>query len=155
MEQNVSSAGNNANQRRWGDEALRYVDVSVMPKRVTPDVKDIVITAKAEANKDIENPLFGFLIKNAAEVQILGTNNDIERQTVSFLKKGETIEMQWSVPNIFNDGVHFIDPAIVYKGGHQVADWWEEAASFKVLREDKTGYLTSPPLRLTIKRESE
>ena len=85
-------------------------------------------------------------IKNAAFNQILGTNTKIERKLVGAMIKNESIELEWIIPNIFNDGLYYIDTAVVYKGGHTIADWWEDAASFKVYKETKTPYLVSPEI---------
>lgn len=155
MEQEEPADEVETKDRRWGDNALTFTDVKVLPKRVTPEDKEVVISMRAVAKQDVKDPLFGFLIKNAAGIQITGSNNDIERQSIGALRKDESVDIIWTVPNVFNDGVHFIDPAIVYKGGHQVADWWEEATSFKVFREDKTSYVIRPEIQLVMKRESE
>ncbi len=54
-------------------------------------------------------------------------------------------------PNIFNEGVHYIDPAVVYKGGTQTADWWEDATRFTVYKKHKTPYIVNPPVQLKVK----
>jgi ABC-2 type transport system ATP-binding protein len=142
------------NKKRWGDKAITYTDAEITPKKVTSDNEQLTLKLKATAQQDIEDPIFGFLIKNSAHAHIMGTNTMIAGEPVKFLKKGESLEVEWRIPNIFNDGLHYIDPAIVYKAGSQVADWWEEALSFRVLKEDNTPYIISPPVELAIKREA-
>lgn len=155
MEQENSASDSIKKDKRWGDGAISYVDIAVTPTKVTPEDKHVTISMTVLANQDIESPIVGYLIKNAAEAPILGNNNDIEGKPLGNFKKGETIQVEWVIPNIFNDGLHYIDPAIVYRGGHQVADWWEEAASFRVLKDSKTPYVVSPEVELIIKRESK
>jgi ABC-2 type transport system ATP-binding protein len=138
------------NNKRWGDRAISYTDFKVSPKKTTDSDEEVVINLKATVNKDVENPLFGFLIKNASREHILGTNTQIAGEKIGVLKKGEKIEIEWRVPNIFNDGLHYVDPAITYKAGNQVADWWEEAGSFRVLKENSTPYIISPKINLLI-----
>lgn len=134
--------------KRWGDGAIQYTKVSVDQPRLT-EHKHITVSLTATANQTIEHPIFGFLLKNTALANILGTNTQIKRQTIDVLEKGESIDLEWVIPNVFNDGKYFIDPAIVYKNGSQVADWWEEALAFTVLKEDKTPYLVNPDVSLS------
>lgn len=141
--------------KRWGDRAMTYTTVTIEPKKLTENVKEVAISLFAEAHKDIEAPILGFMVKNASKEPITGTNSDLVGQPVGPLKKGQCIELTWRMPNIFNDGLHYIDPAITYKGGNQVADWWEEAASFRSLRENGNPYIVNPPINLTLKPTSK
>jgi hypothetical protein len=135
---------------RWGDEALVYSDIKVIPQKLESSDKDITIKLKAVAKQNVQDPNFGFLIKTAAGDSILGTNSVIVNRPAKPMKAGESVELEWKVPNIFNDGIHYIDPAITYKGGNQMAEWWEKAASFRSLRENKTPYLVSPDIDLML-----
>jgi ABC-2 type transport system ATP-binding protein len=139
---------------RWGDEAIKYEAISLSSEKLIKDT-DIKIRLTARASKTVEHPIFGFLIKNTAHSHILGTNTQIKRQEIDRLKAGESIEIEWVVPNIFNDGTYYIDPAIIYKGGSQVADWWEQAAHFSVLKEDKTPYIVNPEVSLNYSQNKE
>ena len=134
---------------RWGDKAATF-DRVVLEKTKLKKEDDLIFKTIATAQKDISGAVFGFLIKNAAGANILGTNTVIEKHKIKDLKKGEKITVSWKVPNIFNDGVHFIEPAIVYQGTTQVADWWEKAAKFTVFREQKTPYIVNPPITLEV-----
>lgn len=144
IEEAKSGQGNKKGSR-WGDEALKYSSIKLDSQKVTNQT-NIKIYLTAKAKQDVKNPNFGFLIKTAAGAPVLGTNTQIKKQQIDFVKKGQTIKLEWTVPNVFSDGTHYIDPAIVYQGGYQVADWWEEALSFKVYKEEKTPYITTPPV---------
>ena len=136
--------------KHWGDKTLNYTKVKISPTKVTSDTTHIVLKCRAIANYDTENPLFGFSIKNASGVNILGTNTMLDGQNIEHLNKGDVVELEWTIPNVFNDGIHYVDSAIVYKGGIDTADWQEEAQVFRVLRPDSTPYLVSPKLNLKI-----
>jgi ABC-2 type transport system ATP-binding protein len=153
IEEAKADDSDSKDKNRWGDKAVTYTHAEVTSHKITSKDEVLKIQVRAVANQDTEDPTFGFLIKNAAHVHILGTNNMIVGKTIKFLKKGESVTLEWSVPNIFNDGLHYIDPAITYKGGSQVADWWEEAVSFRVYTEDKTPYIVSPSIGLEIKQK--
>ncbi len=139
---------------RWGDGAITYTKVMISTKKVTDQTESITITCTAKAHIDVESPVLGFAIKNAAHAQILGTNTTIAGKKIDAIKKGESVTATWTVPNIFNDGIHYVDPAIIYKAGNQIADWYEEAVSFKVLKDNSTPYLVAPKIDLEFKREA-
>jgi ABC-2 type transport system ATP-binding protein len=151
IDEAVAPDSNHEKQKRWGDKAMLYTDISIEPKKLTDKDKEVVLRLKAVANKDIEEPICGFLIKNASKDPILGTNSTIVGKPLGSLKKGDNVEVVWKIPNIFNEGLHFVDPAITYKGAHQVADWWEEAATFRELRTNSTPYIVNPDIELDLK----
>ncbi len=134
---------------RWGDEAVTYSKITC-PKTIKDSDETLKFSLVATAHKDVTNVNLGFIIKSATGAHILGTNTEVEKMQKLSLKKGASAEIIWEVPNIFNDGKHYIDPAIVYKGNTQVADWWEDAATFVSLREKRTPYIVSPSLNCKI-----
>jgi hypothetical protein len=54
------------------------------------------------------------------------------------------------VPNVFSDGVHHVDLTISDLKGLTVYDWWEEAASFTAVKDEKTPYIVTPDTSLVI-----
>jgi len=138
--------------KRWGDGRLKMSNVKVASRRLTDNDKELSFSFDVTANTTTDKPIFGFLIKSATHTMLTGTNNDILKKTVDRMEAGETVHVEWRLPNIFNEGVHYIDPAVVYDGGNRVADWWEEAATFRVYREDKTPYPVNPPTTVEITR---
>lgn len=139
-----------AKQKRWGDKSVTYTDVQVLPRKLTENDKEVVLKLKATANKDVENPVYGFTVKNASHEPILGTNSLIVGKSMRSMKKGESVLIEWRIPNIFNDGLHYVDTAITYKGIVQVADWWEDAGSFRSLTENSTPYMVNPHIGLSL-----
>lgn len=137
----VADSGN-VEGSRWGGGQIKYTKIKI-PKILKDEVNlDFSVTAKATQN--ISSPNFGITIKNASHVNILGTNTKIIERKIAKISAGEEITLHWSIPNIFNDGAHFIDLAIVYDNNHQVADWWEEAAVFQAIKNKRTPYLVNP-----------
>jgi ABC-2 type transport system ATP-binding protein len=153
IEQNNDDEDNAEKQesKKWGDGAAVYKKVQVSERKLTDSNKSLEINVTAAIKQDIENPIFGFSIKNASGVQLLGTNSQIKKEKVQNLKAGDTVNLTWTVPNIFNDGNHFVDAAIVYHDGTATAEWWEEAAKFDVVKEEKTPYVVSPEINLEVK----
>lgn len=135
--------------KRWGDGAVKYDSVHLTPSRPTDRDNEILLTLIATAKEDCENLNFGFSIKDASGVILLGTNTKIKKIKIDLLKKNQTITLKWRMPNIFGDGQYFVDPAIVRADG-QPTDWWEDAKSFVAYREEQTPYVVNPNFKLEI-----
>lgn len=138
--------------KRWGDKTALFDSVTLSSKKITNADNMLTITTTAIMKQDIEGPILGFSIKNASGTQLLGTNNKIKKQDLPHLKAGDKVTVTWTVPNVFTDGKHYVDIAIIYRDGTMVADWWEEAAAFTALQEEKTPYVVAPPIDLKIVR---
>lgn len=151
IEDEAEEAGASRDSKRWGDGALTYTDIQVARKVTNQELVDIKATAVAR--EDIESPIFGFMIRNAAGQPLIGTNSKIKQYPVGNLKKGEKVTICWSIPNVFSDGRYYVDPAIVRSDGIQPTDWWEDAASFTVLKQDRTPYIVTPNITLQVERQ--
>jgi ABC-2 type transport system ATP-binding protein len=81
---------------------------------------------------------------------VLGTNSLLKRQPTGSVNKGERVRVTWSVPNVFSDGLHHVDVAIADQHGLTVYDWWKEATSFTVVKEEKTPYIVTPSTTLVV-----
>lgn len=137
--------------KRWGDKGIEFTSID-MPRTIK-DQETINIVIRATAKEDVEDPIFGFLLKNASGQPLMGTNSRIKRQRMGKVKAGDNLEVVWTIPNIFSDGQYFVDPAIVRKDGVQVMDWWEEAAAFTVYKEDRTPYIVTPNIKLSMQMQ--
>jgi ABC-2 type transport system ATP-binding protein len=129
--------------KRWGTGAVRYTKVKVRKEGEGRKAK-IIITTQATAKTDVESPIFGFLVRDAAGNAILGTNNQIAHHDVPDLKAGESIEVEWQFDNILSDGKHYVEPSVILADHVTVFDWWEEAATFRVYKEERTPYGVTP-----------
>lgn len=138
------------NSMRWGDGVASYLGVEVSKTIFNDDDEEIIIQTVAVAAHLVENPIFGFSIKNSSGEQVLGTNSQIRRNDVKNMTPDEQITVTWRIPNVFAEGDHYIDLAIVYADGTATADWWEEAKTFKVVREERTPYVISPHIKLEV-----
>lgn len=149
-----NSAKNGTDSKRWGDRALETVKVNVTPSSVIDSKRpeNIIVEVEVKANKDIEDPMFGFRIRNAAGKAITGTNSQIKKVAYVPMKKGEKMKVRWEIPHIFSGGVYYVDPAIGYENGSKNADWWEEAASFEVKTSEHTPYIVAPSIQVSLKK---
>jgi ABC-type sulfate/molybdate transport systems ATPase subunit len=142
-------------RKRWGSKRAAFTRIDLSSRQVTDADDTISIRCTAVARQRVEDAVFGFTIKDASGQAILGTNTQIKGQRPMVLTEGQKVVVQWDVPNVFNDGLHWLEPAIVHNGGVDVCDWWEEAASFMVIREERTPYIISPSICVLIEEDQE
>jgi len=114
------------------------------------DESRLSLKLEAVAEQDVDEPVYGFLIKSSSGAPVLGTNSMLKRQPTGSLGKGERVRVTWSVPNVFSDGLHHIEVAITDRQGLAVYDDWEEAASFTMVKEEKSPYIVTPDTSLVV-----
>ncbi len=136
--------------KRWGDGAMTYQKM-VVPNNLHED-EPLKLTAIAEVRRDIDSPVFGFAIKSADRRPLLGTNTMRLHQVFGLLSAGTKVKIEWSIPNIFSHGTHYVDFAVVYKGGATIADWAEEVAMFTVLKQEKSNFPADPPVEVVVEK---
>ncbi|CAN5372446.1 hypothetical protein BH10PAT3_BH10PAT3_1620 [soil metagenome] len=150
MQKNTKDTETEASNR-WGDESMKYQQVTVAPKQLR-DEKFITITARAVATVAVEGPIFGFAIKNATGQPIMGTNTKIKHNNIASVEPGETVELTWNIPHVFGDGRYTVDVAVQKDGGTTECDWWESATSFRVYKDEPTPYVITPDISVRINR---
>jgi len=135
--------------KRWGTGAARY-DKVTLENRMIDLKQELKFSAKVKFNKEVESPIYGYSVKNAAGEYIIGTNTKIKKvQTSSRVDKDETT-IEWTVPNIFADGKYYISVAVGAGDGVTTLDWWEECAAFVVVREERTPYIVNPEVEVKV-----
>ena len=148
--QDPSSAEAQEPPKRWGEGGMRYTRVSV-PALLT-DESTLALELEAVAEQDVDEPVYGFLIKSSSGAPVYGTNSLLKKQPTHSLRKGERVRVTWSVPNVFSDGLHIVVIAIADRHGLAIYDWLEEAATFAVVKEEKTPYLVTLDASLEVAR---
>jgi ABC-2 type transport system ATP-binding protein len=135
---------------RWGEGDALYTSVRV-PEVVNGDV-EVVIELEAQAKRPVSDPVFGFMIANSAGSPVLGTNSILKRMPCDDLAAGDRVRIRWAVPNVFSDGAHTVVLAITDRQGLAVYDWWNDAATFTVTKDEKTPYIVTPDAAFSIER---
>jgi ABC-2 type transport system ATP-binding protein len=139
-------------KKRWGNNAIKYEHVSVVPKKLD-DSGHFKISTVAKVYADIEEGVFGFSVRGEDDKRLLGTNNKLKKKRLVNLKKGDRINIEWQTPNILNTGNYVIDVAIQNEDYSEVYDWWEDAAQILVERSDENSYPTHPIIEVNIAKE--
>ena len=145
-----ATAAPQAQGKRRGSGAISYTEVAV--PALLGEEGSLTLELEAVAGQDVDEPVYGFLIKNSSGAPVFGTNSILKKQPSSSLGKGERVRIEWSVPNVFSDGPHHVDLTITDRQGLAIYDWWEEAATFTVVKDEKTPYLVTPDTSLVVER---
>ncbi len=146
---NEEASDDNKNGNIWGDSGVVFKKIVSTKKTLDAGVKTIKIVTTIQANQDVEHPIVGFLVKNASGQALIGTNTKIEKRKIGSLKKGDTLSMEWSIPNIFSDGTYVCDFAITHADGVGIYQWHEEAVKLTVKREVHVPYSIAPEIGVT------
>ena len=133
---------------RWGDGIVKLRSVQTTVKN---DVIEIAMTAKV-TGESVE-PVFGYLIRDSAGNDLIGSNTKLKKVKVGTVQNGEKLTVRWKIPNVFNDGIFLVTVAVSHDDGVTQHDWWENAASFTIFREDKTPYALNPQAQVEILRK--
>jgi ABC-2 type transport system ATP-binding protein len=130
---------------RWGDGKAKISDAKATPTIVKDENKTIQLNWQVQAISDIEEPLYGFSIKNEVGDPLIGTNSMLSKLKVGPLKAGQKVLVTWMIDNILPDGVYSVVPAMGSRD-NTVHDWWESATTFEVRRVTRNPYPIQPEL---------
>jgi len=139
---------------RWGNRQVIIEKAQISSNSFNDNPADISLKISIKAQADADDTVVGFVVKNAADEEICGTNTRVMRRAIPSLAKGQKYNLEWSFPNIFTDGTYTIDVAVHRSDGVTVNDWWEKAQSFKVKRSEQTTYKTAPNITLHTSNKS-
>lgn len=86
---------------RHGDQSAEFVSIDLLDARhnrveIVDSGEPLVLRMRILFNRNIENPIFGFLIRSQYGIQVYGTNT--EQQQVSFnqVERGEIVEIDFA-----------------------------------------------------------
>jgi ABC-2 type transport system ATP-binding protein len=138
-----SSTSSGEKGKRWGDGSLKFENIRVEVGNT------LEIYSRIRAHKQVDDPIIGIRIKNAAGVPLIGTNNKIKKIKIDSLKKGEVRTIKWSLDNVLTQGSYYFDTSALYADGLTTRDSWEDAAIFEVTKEEITPYPITPNINLS------
>jgi ABC-2 type transport system ATP-binding protein len=150
---NVSSARSgqpDAAARRWGEGHVRYSRIDV--PEVLTGFRELVVELEAVAEQDVDGAIYGLIVADATGTTIMGTDSSTRSQQSGGLKAGERANVRWAVPNVFSDGSYSIGLTITDPQGYSMYDSWPGAASFTVVKEEKSPYFITPEASFRVAR---
>ena len=142
-----SKASKKSGKKRWGEGPVKITGA-----KVSGD-ENLTVDIHIKSSADIEEPIVGFRIKNAAGQELLGTNTRIEKKPVKSLTKGEKTTVSFTFANSFNDGDYVVDCAVLHKDALTISEWWEGSANFVVTRDLNTPFVIQPAYKTSISKD--
>lgn len=137
---------------RWGEGHLLIDSAKLDSKLLKEHDDSFQILTTVKAVKPYSGAVMGFSVKAATGEPIYGTNTLIKGKRLPALLAGESCAISWTCPNILADGKYTIDLAVHDTDGLVVYDWWEDALSVTVKREEKTAYRITPKISVEVGR---
>lgn len=115
-------------------QGVKIVSGSDTKNKTIFDDKDYTLEVMADylVHEDVDEPIYGITIFDAAGQRIFVTNNLWIQKPAKAAKKGQHIKVVWKIPNVFNTGTFTITPAVAGSGGAAMFDQIEDATLFKV-----------------------
>lgn len=134
--------------QRWGSGKVTATKTSVQLSR-----DEIHITVKYLANEYIAPPVVGFSISSPTGQNLIEGNTLREKFKTREINKGESMEVLWTMPNILATGLYKVNVAICDQSTTDFYDWYNEAATIDINRENETSGIIDP--QLTVKYVGE
>lgn len=153
IEEDYNDEDDQQTDNRWGDGRIKFTTVKLLsPRNLTDKDGPLKFSAEFIAKKDIETIVTGSSITNSAGQEVCGTNTEHQRVKIENLKKGAKAIIYWEYPNIFTDGSYAINVTLHGSNSEATADWWNNALSFRVRKEEKSPFVVTPDIKLKVER---
>jgi ABC-type molybdate transport system ATPase subunit len=135
---------------RHGDGASRIADLSILgADGETHEAVDsgapVRIRVQAKAQRDLDKPVVGILIRNRLGVDVFGTNTKIEGKNLGQFRAGETLEVQFAFDCLLAAGEYTLTAATQHWDGAS-QDWLDDALAFQVHDRRTVAGLASLPV---------
>lgn len=130
--------------KRWGNDDVHITNVQAKLEK-----EELVVKAKATVAKPVDKLIYGLHVFGQDGQEITAMNNrmllvpDVEN-----LRAGDEITFEWRMLNVFNDGNYSIQLTLVDDVANTL-DWYGNAATFTVKREQRSTTAVLPPLTVT------
>lgn len=125
-------------KNRWGDQKGVIKDLSINSKDIPNYVR---LSYKIYAKDDLHNPICGVVIRDGDNNNIFDSNTKWKSIKTGIIKKGESRQIEWMIPNIFRTGTYTVSPAIAHEDGLAFYDWQDNVKSFTITKKQETAGL--------------
>jgi ABC-type polysaccharide/polyol phosphate transport system ATPase subunit len=131
---------------RHGDGASRITKVELLSARgesarAFQAGESMTVRVRARAEKDLEHPLVGMLLRNRLGIDVFGTNTRVEGVDLGLIAAGESIEAEFRFDCLLTRQDYTLTVATQYLDGFS-QDWWDDAIQFSVVdAKDVAGLL--------------
>lgn len=138
---------------RHGDGASRVVSVELLnqhssPSRSFQSGEPITVRLKAKAERDLESPTVGILLRNRLGIDVYGTNTRVEGVEFGRIPAGVTFEADFTFDCLLTRQDYTLTVATQYPEGFS-QDWLDDAIQFSVVDSKDLAGLVNLRARVT------
>lgn len=130
-------------EKRWGTGKLMVTQAQA---KVTE--KEITVSATYRASAAVDPPILGFSIHDSAGINVVEGNTQRHRKKTEALQEGDTVSLEWLIPNVLKDGSYTLSIACCDQSAVEFYDWLNEADSFVVDKNNPTAGIIAPQLSI-------
>ncbi|MGH9559445.1 MAG: Wzt carbohydrate-binding domain-containing protein, partial [Bryobacteraceae bacterium] len=122
---------------RHGDRASCITSIELLnsdgaPTRSLQPGEPVTIQVRARAEKALEEPVVGVLIRNRLGIDVFGTNTRIEGLDIGHVEAGDTFEVEFTFDCLLTRQDYTLTVATQYREGFS-QDWVDDAIAFSVV----------------------
>jgi len=139
---------------RHGDGASRILSVEMLPSQSIAPGEPLTIRVRTRAEKDLENPVIGILIRNRLGIDVFGTNTRVERVDLGHMRAGEIFEVEFGFDCLLTRQDYTLTVASQYADGYS-QDWLDDVIAFSVVDARDVAGLASFRTRVDWRRITE
>lgn len=151
-----------APKKRWGNGSVLVEGAQLNDEKnnneksiFTDEDENLLITIRYQSKAVIKKPTLGITINDSLGHEIFASNTMWKKILVPDMKIGTEFNVTWIVPNVFNTGSYFINPAAADTMGTVIYDWREEMLRFKVRKKLESTAQTNISHQIHINTSSE
>jgi lipopolysaccharide transport system ATP-binding protein len=142
---------------RHGDGASRVVEVDLRDaggstRRIEPGAP-VTVCVRARAERDLDNPVVGLLIRNRLGIDVFGTNTRVEGVHLGRVQSGEILEVEFHFDCLLTRQEYTLTVATQYPEGFS-QDWLDDVISFSVIDSREVAGLANLRTRVEWRKES-
>jgi ABC-2 type transport system ATP-binding protein len=142
----VHAANRSKKEGKWGVGGVDINNLKTNNKLYKESDSYIEIYYQISPEENFDDKVIpGITIKNEKGESVCGTNTEILSMSKMHIKD-KTIGTTWKVPNIFNEGIYFIEPAVISGTSRQTLQWWNDAISFRVINSKSSPHQVAPDI---------
>ena len=122
---------------RHGDGASKVVSVDLLDaggvstRNLEPG-EPVTVRVRARAERELDDPVVGVLIRNRLGIDVFGTNTRVERADLGRVGAGETFEVEFTFDCLLTRQDYTLTVATQYQEGYS-QDWLDDVISFSVV----------------------
>lgn len=122
---------------RHGDQSAQFLSVEILddvrqPVELVESGAPILLRERVLFNTDVDDPVFGFLIRNRHGIHLYGSNTDLLGISFGPVRRGEVVEAAFALNCWLASGLYSLTVAVHTREGLSL-DWIDGVSYFRVV----------------------